>query len=326
MRTCAIQLTLLTCAAAVLCCGGAAPSRVAQFAVPIPAETSRVQPQAIVAAPDGNVWFTVSWLTADNRLRGVVARAAPSGAITLFDGPQVHDAGGIAIGTDGDIWFTDVIGIGRMTPAGDVTTFGLPPSGATAVSIAAASDGSFWFTENVDRLGNLRPDGTFSEYSLPHPNSGVEGIAVAGASVWFVESSLNAIGRLTSDGAVAEFPIPTPSSGARAIVASADGSLWFSESQAGKIGHITSDGRIDEHTLGGTAEVSTPLGLATDSNGNIWFADLNDKIGMIAANGDFTEVALPAGSAPNWVAADAQGHVWASEAGSGSIAELSQSR
>jgi virginiamycin B lyase len=325
MRTGAVALTM-TCAAAVLRCGGAAPQEIRQFAVPIPAGTSRVQPQAIVAASDGNIWFTVSWLTSDSRLRGVVAKASPAGAITLFDRPQMQDAAGITIGTDENVWFTDLTGIGRMTPAGEITTFGLPPSGALAVSIAAAPDGSFWFTENVDRIGNLRPDGRFIEYQLPHPNNGIEGIAVAGTSVWFVESALNAIGRLTPDGVVTEFPIPTPSSGARDIVASVDGSLWFSESQAGKIGHISSDGRIDEHALDGSAGVAIPLGLAADANGNIWFADLKDRIGMIAAGGNVVEFALPAGSAPNWVAADAQGHVWASEAGNGSIAELSQSR
>jgi len=61
-------------------------------------------PLDIVAAPDGNVWFT-------QNLRGNIARITQDGVITeaskaiAFDDPKRPDPVGIAIGANGNPWY-----------------------------------------------------------------------------------------------------------------------------------------------------------------------------------------------------------------------------
>jgi hypothetical protein len=60
---------------------------------------SHVQPRAITAGPDGNLWFT-----ADNG----IGRITPSGDATVFSSPaQVSYA--VTTGRDGNLWYTDYL-------------------------------------------------------------------------------------------------------------------------------------------------------------------------------------------------------------------------
>ena len=65
---------------------------------------------------------------------------------------------GVAAGPDGNIWFTQLAGmIGRITPAGVITEFSVPPGAiiSSPYAIVAGADGNIWFTEvegnNIDR-------------------------------------------------------------------------------------------------------------------------------------------------------------------------------
>jgi len=133
-------------------------------------------PVAITAGPDGNLWFT-SWNN------GAIGRITPAGVITEFtEGISnivvsiplpaattrvmngIYD---IAAGPDGNLWFTEAIlnKVGRITPAGVVTEFDLPPGPGGAVTsdprdITAAPDGNLWVTEDYGtRLARFGTDG-----------------------------------------------------------------------------------------------------------------------------------------------------------------------
>jgi virginiamycin B lyase len=316
-----------TLVAAALSCGGRATFEVEQFPVAVPDGASSVEPQSIVAAPDGNIWFTISWLTQSQgvHLRGVLARLSQEGQMTLFDSPEFNDAVGIAAASDNSIWFTDLNGIGRMNPDGTIEHHGLPDSGSLPVELAEASDGSLWFTESDARVGVLRTDGTMTEFALPQGSSRPIGI-VAGAddAIWFVDSTFNEVDRLTPDGVVEEHAIPGQSSGVSSLAVDSHGEVWFSEKNAGKIGRLAADGSITEVDVSpGVAEV-IPLGIAVDRQGGIWFADLQGGIGFIGPDGAVTETKLPTGASPNWIAADSSGKVWFSEVGIGAIGAIAK--
>jgi virginiamycin B lyase len=104
-------------------CGSLLSSRITtsgdvtdEFSLPEPANGP------IVASPDGNLWFTEVGLDdatvpADNPLDNIV-RMTPAGVVTEFALPTPGGGPfGLAIGPDGNLWFTESAGnkIGRFT-------------------------------------------------------------------------------------------------------------------------------------------------------------------------------------------------------------------
>lgn len=116
-------------------------------------------PNYMTVGGDGNLWFTE---LGDPGITGCVI-----GRVNLNQNPisvsefnpvitQPAPDGdwciGIAKGSDGNIWFaeTGVGAVGRITPSGVVTEWGIPGNGTTAVGLANGPDGDLWFTD-----GNL---------------------------------------------------------------------------------------------------------------------------------------------------------------------------
>ena len=83
----------------------------------------------ITPGPGGSIWFGAG---------GDFGEITPSGAVTLYPAPSIAPyTSGLTAGPDGNIWFTasqsnyNGLGtnpsvVGRITPAGQITTF--PPS------------------------------------------------------------------------------------------------------------------------------------------------------------------------------------------------------
>ncbi|MDQ2631111.1 MAG: hypothetical protein M3Y75_09100 [Actinomycetota bacterium] len=141
-------------------------------------------PREIVAAPDGNLWFSDNgetttavgkastsgqiqefpvgsgpesgiwdiatgptgdvWFT--NRGTNEVGRVSPQGQVATLEHEQVFDPRWITPGPDGNMWFTHWGGIGKVTPAGAITNFreGLMPQ-ASPEEIVSGPDGRLWF-------------------------------------------------------------------------------------------------------------------------------------------------------------------------------------
>lgn len=112
-----------------------------------------VDPEAslkdLVAGPDGRIWFINNGAAP---LPPKIGRVSLGGAITQFDAPFSL---GIAAGSDGNIWFTDPIGmrIGRLSVAG------LPPCAGGSTGLCLAG-GRFQVTVHFrGRPGEIRQDG-----------------------------------------------------------------------------------------------------------------------------------------------------------------------
>src|SRR5262249_54404657 len=150
----------------------------------------------------------------------------------------------IAAGADGNLWFAYTDGrIGRITTAGNVTAFPLPPQRYRVMSFfVSAGRDAVWFTATgppAGMIGRVTLDGAVTLFQLPADVPGSGGVATgADGSAWFTEARVSRIGRFTPDGTLTEIQL---AAGAEpgGIVAGADGGLWFTEGTApGKIGRV----------------------------------------------------------------------------------------
>ncbi len=180
---------------------------------------SLLGPTDLVVDGSGLVWFGAS---GD---QGVIGRLDPAVTdkpdtparenVTTF--PIAGTPNALGIATDGKVWFTGRISdmVGFLDPANSnqVRQFPTLTPGAGPQQIAAAADGSMWFTQaNVGNAARITPDGVITEAGKAigrDPDSGLEaalGIAVlpdpdgpeggAGESVWFTMQAANKIAAL----------------------------------------------------------------------------------------------------------------------------------
>ena len=239
--------------------------------------------KAIVAGPDGNVWFVELSLEIPNQYRGI-GRITPSGAITEFAHHALHapvdrrGAGRQSV-VHGLPEFQVPAAISRITPAGVVTEFGdgLRPD-ASPFEIVAGHDGNLWFLDFPDTIGRIDTSGKIREFPL-----GADVAAIAAGSdgnVWVTASDAagaSVIVRVKPDGTTTQFTAGiTPGRFAGAITEGPDGSLWFVEEtlQQGTVGlgRITPEGAITE-VPSPVAPDSGETAIATGCDGNLWLTE-----------------------------------------------------
>jgi streptogramin lyase len=258
----------------------------------------------------------------------VTVLAGPVITITMFPIPTPSSFPvGITAGPDGNLWFTESqpSKIGRITPAGAVTEFQLPPPlpqndastrGPSAMTLGP--DGNLWFTEAFgpyNSIGRITPIAPFrvAEFVIPTVNSLPLSITSSSdGNLWFTETNAHKIGRINPwTGLITEFSI---SSAPICIASGADGNLWYTEGGTDKIGRITPAGAITEFLVP-TDPYSSCSGITAGADGNLWFSVVGYGIGRINPfTGAVTEFALSAGAVP-WgsptnVAAGPDGSIW----------------
>jgi streptogramin lyase len=304
---------------------------------------------AIVAGPDGNVWFAYNYNFSHPTLEG---------------GTAVEDHSGIV----------------KMTPAGSMTEYGAEGEDYAARSMITGPDGNIWFT--TESLNKITTSGEHTGYAV-----GARGQIAVGSEgdLWFLHNwqtvycskvgcgpiSHYRLGRSTTSGQGAEYTLPgePETSG---IATGPDGRLWITEPGAGKIAKVSpylytgpSPTPAPEHTpQPGSAvdygvsvsdseatasyESVTPFyvpgytdllgGDAVASNGDIWVADTGksrvyelspkgEELGYVgSAESSFTnagcssEMCLPMG-----VALNSSGDLWVIDA-NGYLQEYSEGK
>ncbi len=280
----------------------------------------------------------------------------PAGIIAEFPLPtsEIFPAG-IAAGPDGNLWFTastsvgDISKLERITPAGQITEFALPPS--IPLEIVAGPDGNLWFTEEFGKIGRMTPAGQLTEFPLPNPKSVPNGITAGpDGNLWFTEYVYsggwftgNQIGRMTPAGQLTEFPLSTTGSSPAGITAGPDGNLWFTDCTShlgthcitSQIGRITPTGQITEFALPTPQSISGAITAGPD--GNLWFTECtipasggactSSRIGRITPAGQLTEFALPRPtSTPYRITAGPDGNLWFAEEHPGTIGRITSGK
>ena len=209
------------------------------------------------------------------------------------------------------------------TPA--LTEFTLAKAGGSPSSVAAAPDGSVWFSDpGTMSIARLETSGAVTRYPLPAGRKPGPLAVGPDGSVWFGTAGPavghpDAVGR--AGPASPSRPAKDRSTGRGRpppgpFVAGPDGSMWFVEIAGDNVGRITASGKVTEYPLPTRDRMhANPEGIALGSDGAIWFSEtLLARMGRIDpktfAITEFPIPPSPSGVAPADVTAGADGALW----------------
>lgn len=284
-------------------------------------------PTALTPGPDGNVWFT--------NTNDTIGRITPAGVVTTRSDVGTVAPGAIVNAPEVGVSFATRQGaITRINVDGTVST---TPGGSVLQRLAVGADGNIWFTDTANEsIGRLTPAGVVTNYTSRaigrYTPAGVQTMfAVPGnlapvalvpgpdGALWFTTFSNN-IGRITTGGAVTLFPGSGFQFGG-SIAIGADGNAWFTTAGADAIGRITMGGVISTFTGPG---VHQPHSLAAGPDGNLWFTNAADNtIGRITTGGSVVTFADPTLSTPTSITRGPDDDLWFTNLGSNSIGKIS---
>jgi streptogramin lyase len=276
-----------------------------------------------------------------------VSPVAATGSITEYplpaNGGWCSCPASIALGADGNLWFTETGGalgygaIGNISTSGVITQFRLRTYDSIPVGIAPGPAGSqaLWFTEqNSNRIGQITTAGVISEFPLTLSGSQPRGIALGpDGNLWFTQSLASTtsttcshhkcstttstttgyIGRITTSGSVTEFAVPYAYSRPFWITSGPDGNLWFTDEGTNSVGKITTTGTVTEFALGTAG--SGPHGIAAGPDGNLWATEEqgNNVARILTSTGTISEYAAP--GAPAGIVAGPDNNLWFTQVG-----------
>lgn len=240
-----------------------------EYTIPTPSSA----PTDIAISKTGKIWFTES----DSDQLGVLDPV--SLAFKEYNIPTILCMPSrIATDKYGNIWFTEFYGnkIGMFDPQKEVfKEFAIPTPESRPSGIAVDKKGIVWFVETEgNKLARLNPkDGVIQEFELPTPHQTPREVAIdASGSLWVAGN----IGRdLTVFNPATKkfrtFVLPNNSVIESMAVANS-GIIYSTLKTSGKISAFdpkTSSFLEFEVGVG----KSKPIGISTDSKGDIWFAD-----------------------------------------------------
>jgi streptogramin lyase len=324
-----------------------------EFLIPVGTEPDMpefARPVALVAGADGDMWFADDGTNAQGE--GHIGRFTPAGRPAEYAIPDGHASGGlnsnpesVALGADGDVWFTTHItgedgstaGIDRIDGEGTITPVALPigvgrtlPERNFPVGVAAGPEGEMWFLEDGTNdeghplIGRISLDGAISELPVPGTKEGLWSI-VRGAEgdMWFTIGS-NKIGRATPNGEITEYPAGNlTGDGIGNLAAGPEGDVWYGEG-AGSLGRIDAAGEVT--TFSGAASVYYEIStVGFGPEGNLWYGPRGAGYGVSEIDRLTTPVAPQLLAAPTISGQSLEGETLTVSTGSWSGAPTSYS-
>ncbi len=189
------------------------------------------------------------------------------------------------------------------------------------VAIAAAPDGTIWFTMDLAKaMGRVR-NGRLER--LPTSTGNIEPVGLGAASdgsAWYTDNGTRGISHMSPLGQIASFPLETPIVRLGRLTVAPDGAVWFAEATGYSITRLK-NGEITRHVF--ESPRGDPYGVAVAPDGVVW-ATLRsgDQLLRIAPEGDDMKVVeVPRQSAvPTDIAVGKDGAIWFIESREGRIA------
>jgi virginiamycin B lyase len=251
----------------------------------------------VLVAPDDTIWFAeqfanyighyfpttghyqlypLPWLSLPDPNHTGHARSLPSAPNEL------------TLDAHGDVWFTEfnADSLGRLDPqTGHIRQY--PLSARTSVQtlypygVSIDPQGMVWFTEaGANRLGRLDPStGALHLFAVPEPHALLMEIAVDGqGAIWVTSFTPGLLFRFTpGSGTFTTYTVPLNGSEQCALyglLATRSGDIWMTILAANVIARLdVAAGRFIYYHI--PAPGSLPLGLAMDTNHNLWFTGVN---------------------------------------------------
>jgi virginiamycin B lyase len=195
-------------------------------------------------------------------------------------------------------------------PATRVVEYAMTDPHDLPMAIAAAADGTIWFTiDQAESIGRLR-GGHIDRLRTPGRNFEPLGLAVAGdGSAWYTDIERGAVMHITPSGEVARFSIDSAIVRLGRLAIAPDGAVWVADITGGGITSLK-DGIFTQHEIGSGG--GGPYGVAVTSDGVVWATLQGDsKLVRIEPGGTPVTIDLPRpGAVPTDIAVGADGSVW----------------
>lgn len=232
---------------------------------------------SLASQPNGTLWIATNGETCDPSEElpcgPVIVRLEPDGAQQAFVAPVASRLTQLVIGADGNVWFlasdAELAGrraaalqasiVGRLTPAGQFTTWTVETRSAP-ISGLAPGPGGIWFVGGSNEVGRVTYGGRVETFSkgIPQgarPDSITEGPE---GKMWFTELDRDALGRVEAGGRVTQLPwkpVAQPRGsdavGATGIVLGPHGTLIFHGPLSDEYGRVSPAGRCIVPDLSG---------------------------------------------------------------------------
>ena len=279
--------------------------------------TPNTYPLDIAFGRDGKLWFSA--FQGNGKLAPNVDQAprftgghselgqmSLDGTFHLFTLPSpTISVGSLAVGADGDLWFTDVSNmggpsyaysnkIGRITPSGVFTEFPLTLRKATDFInlLIAGPDGNLWFSIDsylpdysaFGEMGRITPHGAVTIFDLGKFIEPRDMTIGPDNNIWFSAGGL--IGRISMSGQVRLFD-PDPQAkafdriGSSGITTGSDGALWFATVNVA-VGRVTTGGTFNFYPFppntdfdngGSSLDIGNLRGIVADADGTLWLTN-----------------------------------------------------
>jgi virginiamycin B lyase len=216
-------------------------------------------PHGMSIGPDGStLWFT-------GKMRNVIGRLSPEGALESWPIPPMSSPIYIHPGPDGNMWFTELMrsNIGRITPNGAISEFPTPTMNSRPIAIVADPDGGgLWFSEEAgNNVARIDLDGTITEYPVPKTQENVILAALSfdsAGNLWVQQyvdqnkpspagddhiikidkAALRKSPSELQDSDFTFYKVPTRQTILHRIVEGPDGNMWFTELKVDKVGRV----------------------------------------------------------------------------------------
>jgi len=195
-------------------------------------------------------------------------------------------------------------------PTGHFIEYAMPHADEAPTAIAAAADGSIWFTiDRADALGRWR-EGRIERVPTPRRNFEPLGLAVAAdGSAWYTDIAAGAVVHLAPSGEASPYTLDSPITRLGRLAVAPDGSVWFADATGWGITQLQ-NGTFKRHA--GVAADEGPYGIAVSADGVVWASlQRGGKLVRIDPDGTTASLDLPRrGAVPTDLAVGADGSVW----------------
>jgi virginiamycin B lyase len=231
----------------------------------------------------------------------------------------------ISPGPDGLWWASgDANNINVITgdwPADTENHISVNTSNAEPFAVAAAPNGTEWFTEfGANKLGEVTS--ATSRSALEFGVIGMPDGACTGpdGNVYIAAFSTDHVDAFNmSRSPVGGYGF---SSAPRGCVAAPDGTVWVAEPETAKVGRIVPGGAVTEYSIPGGAGSEQ---MTVGPDGNVWFTDpAKGAIGRITiTTTPPTITEFPVGASPEGITSGAQNDLWVALNGANAIVRVS---
>ncbi|HET9198255.1 MAG TPA: hypothetical protein VFN92_08395 [Solirubrobacterales bacterium] len=256
----------------------------------------------IVAGPDGSMWVTLS-------VGKDVARISPDGQIQEFEIEGVeHDAEGIAVGPDGNLWVPTINEVTRFAagdPEGTDQAFALNKIAASG-QIAGGPDGRLWVASNnsLVHFDPADPVGTEQAVAI-EGNLSPKDIDAAGSLIAVADANAR-VATFTTAGVQVDYTLKGNPQG---VAGGPNGQIAFSQQsqEPEEVGTIDPPGQAQGREIDGD-----PFGVALGPDGAYWIArSARAELIRLSTTGEVTTLpGLPDKYFPRQVAGGPGGTVW----------------